>query len=196
MFSVSQSSDALIVVLEKELEEQLYSVKEVAERNGLSAKTIQRVIRDNPEIGVVMKPRTKTLLTFTQAAQISSIIKSNRSQIAENSDKVVRTEPNSKIEKSQVAETAADSAKIAELEAQILALTERAAKAEGRVEVLQSQVNDLKEQRDTAIEERKVLLSDLTGTRKLLEDSEAKAQRAEDEANRFTKSFFGFYRKK
>jgi chromosome segregation ATPase len=180
---------------------QQFTIKEVAEKHNLSAKTVQRAISEHPEFGVVMKPRTKTLLTYEQVAKISSVLDKkhidakNDVEIAENSQNMPDFETVSNSEISQFSEQNQILRQVEELQRQIVSLTERAAKAEGRVEGLENLISELKEQRNDAQEERKKIQAILDNTNKLLESSEAKAERAQAEAESFKPSIFGFYRK-
>lgn len=162
-----------------------FTIAEVAKKNGLSAKTIQNVIRENPQLGIVMKPRVKTILTYEQAAQISGLVSSKKTQFSENEPKtenILRfsqnTGNNEIDENSQFLETANENNELEELRKKVLELTERAAKAEGKAEMLQSQVDDLKSQRSEWSDERTRLQSDVANVRGLLESSEAKAAKA------------------
>lgn len=183
------------------MEERKYTIKEVAERNGLSAKTVQRIIKDYPELGVVMEPRKKTLLTYEQAAKVSGLLaKRSQSQFErdndpENPQKVAEPETTNNTKNVAVLDSGTDFQLVLELQSQILALTERAAKAEGQVEQLQQQVIDLKDQRSRADERLDALQADLSSTRGLLQTAEENAARAEAEANSYKPSLFGFYRK-
>lgn len=167
------------------MEELYFTISEIAKRNGLSAKTVQRIIKEYPEIGVVMQPRKKTLLTYEQAAKVSGLlIKSRQSQketepIAELGKNLRQAETETTKENVAVSETETKNDEVAELYRQIAALTERAAKAEGRAEVLEEQVRDLQSQRSEWSDERARLQSDVASVRGLLESSEAKAARAE-----------------
>lgn len=186
-----------------------FTIKEIAEKNGLSAKTVQNAIKANPQLGIVMRPKVKTVLTFEQAAQLSAVLGKKKSQFSENSanesdiPRVSQETENFEEEKiSQFSETANDSKLVEELYSKIIELTERAAKAEGAVEALETQVRDLREQREKADEERRSLQGELLGAQKLLEDSEMKAERAQAdadsyraEADSYKPSLFGFYRK-
>lgn len=186
-----------------------FTIKEIAEKNALSAKTVQNAIKANPQLGIVMRPKVKTVLTFEQAAQLSAVLSKKKSQFSENSEnesdipRVSQETENFEEEKiSQFSETANDSKLVEELYSKIIELTERAAKAEGAVEALEAQVRDLREQREKADEERRSLQGELVGAQKLLEDSEMKAERAQAdadsyraEANSYKPSLFGFYRK-
>lgn len=186
-----------------------FTIKEIAEKNALSAKTVQNAIKANPQLGIVMRPKVKTVLTFEQAAQLSAVLGKKKSQFSENSanesdiPRVSQKTENFEEEKiSQFSETANDSKLVEELYSKIIELTERAAKAEGAVEALEAQVRDLREQREKADEERRSLQGELVGAQKLLEDSEMKAERAQAdadsyraEANSYKPSLFGFYRK-
>ena len=186
-----------------------FTIKEIAEKNALSAKTVQNAIKANPQLGIVMRPKVKTVLTFEQAAQLSAVLGKKKSQFSENSaneSDIPRvsqeTENFEEGRISQFSETANDSKLVEELYSKIIELTERAAKAEGAVEALGAQVRDLREQREKADEERRSLQGELVGAQKLLEDSEMKAERAQAdadsyraEANSYKPSLFGFYRK-
>lgn len=186
-----------------------FTIKEIAEKNGLSAKTVQNAIKANPQLGIVMRPKVKTVLTFEQAAQLSAVLGKKKSQFSENSaneSDIPRvsqeTENFEEGQISQFSETANDSKLVEELYSKIIELTERAAKAEGAVEALETQVRDLREQREKADEERRSLQGELLGAQKLLEDSEMKAERAQAdadsyraEADSYKPSLFGFYRK-
>lgn len=186
-----------------------FTVRDVAEKNGLSAKTVQNAIKANPQLGIVMRPKVKTVLTFEQAAQLSAVLGKKKSQFSENSENESdiprvsqKTENFEEGRISQFSETANDSKLVEELYSKIIELTERAAKAEGAVEALETQVRDLREQREKADEERRSLQGELVGAQKLLEDSEMKAERAQAdadsyraEANSYKPSLFGFYRK-
>lgn len=163
-----------------------FTISEVAKKNGLSAKTIQNVIRENPQLGIVMKPRVKTILTYEQAAQISGLVSGKKTQFSENEQKtedilsISQISENSEmVENSQFSITAKENSELEELRKMVLELTERAAKAEGKAEMLQSQVDDLKSQRSEWSDERARLQSDVASVRGLLESSEAKAARAE-----------------
>ena len=162
-----------------------FTIAEVAKKNGLSAKTIQNVIRENPQLGIVMKPRVKTILTYEQAAQISGLVSGKKTQFSENEPKTddipsfsQNTGNSEASENSQFLETANENSALEELRKRVLELTERAAKAEGKAEMLQSQVDDLKSQRSEWSDERARLQSDVANVRGLLESTEAKAARA------------------
>lgn len=164
---------------------QIFTISEIAEKNGVSAKTVQNTIKENPQLGVVMKPRVKTILAYEQAAQISAIIGAKKSQFSAKKEiqgEIPSFSQNSgkqeKDEISQFPNSANESEQIAELMKQILSLTERAAKAEGQVEQLQQQVNDLKDQRSRADERIDALQADLSSTRGLLQTAEENAARA------------------
>lgn len=179
-----------------------FTIKEIAEKNALSAKTVQNAIKANPQLGIVMRPKVKTVLTFEQAAQLSAVLGKKKSQFSENSaneSDIPRvsqeTENFEEGQISQFSETANDSKPVEELYSKIIELTERAAKAEGEVARLEAQVRDLMEQRNKADEERRSLQGELAGTVKQLESSEAKAERAQAEADSYKPSLFGFYRK-
>lgn len=166
-----------------------YTLREIAEMNSVSAKTVQRLIKDHPELGIVMKPRTKTLVDFNQAAQVSALLGLKKSQdsemngdVVENRDISQKTETVSEVDKVAVLESATNFELVEELRAQILQLTERAARAEGQVEVLESQVRDLQSQRVEWSEERSRLQSDVASVRGLLETSELKAARSAAQA--------------
>lgn len=168
-----------------------FTIAEVAKKNGLSAKTIQNVIRENPQLGIVMKPRVKTVLTYEQAAQISGLVSGKKTQFSENEPKTEEipsfsqnTGNNETGENSQFLETANEISELEELRKKVLELTERAAKAEGKAEMLQSQVDDLKSQRSEWSDERARLQSDVANIRGLLESSEAKAEKAYAQATR------------
>ena len=63
-----------------------FTIKEIAEKNALSAKTVQNAIKANPQLGIVMRPKVKTVLTFEQAAQLSAVLGKKKSQFSENSE--------------------------------------------------------------------------------------------------------------
>lgn len=183
--------------------EQFFTIKEIAEKNGCSAKTIQNTIKSNPQLGIVMQPRKKTLLTYDQAAKISGLLDKKRTQFSGNSQEnpeILSFSQNSenveKAENTQFEVSANENSEVAELRKQILQLIERAAKAEGEAEALKAQVEDLKGQRDKWDGERINLQGQLAGINRQLQTAEENAARAQAEADSYEKSVFGFYRKK
>lgn len=162
-----------------------FTILEVAKKNGLSAKTIQNVIRENPQLGVVMKPRVKTILTYEQAAQISGLVSGKKTQFSENEPKTESipsfsqiSENNEAVENSQFSTTAKESGEIAELRKQIMQLTVDLAVAKKENEMLKEQVQDFRSQRESWDSERRQLQSSIIDAAHSLESAEQKAARA------------------
>lgn len=176
---------------------------DIAKQLGVSPRSVQRVIASHPELGIVTVERKPTFLTAAQASQVAELVSR---EVAGNSGKPAldargAAANSQEVTGSEVGDTIF-AQQVAELQAQLLAAMERAARAEGRCSALEEQIADLREQRAEASEERKALQGDLASTRKLLESAETNAQRAATErdaaraeAASYKPSVFGFYRK-
>ena len=165
--------------------EHLFTIAEVAKKNGLSAKTIQNVIKANPQLGVVMKERVKTYLTYEQAAQLSVLVADKRARFSEKDretenipNSAHNTEKNEDAEISQFSTSAKENSELAELRKQIMQLTVEVAVAQKENAMLHEQVRDFKSQRDSWDGERRQLQSSIIDAAHSLESAEQKAARA------------------
>lgn len=196
------------------------TIKEVAEKLGCSGKTIQRIIAEHPEMGVVMVARKPTLLDEKQVSQVADFF-AKRSQ---GLDKPAHQDTDSKPAKvrheatvsangsqvsidllqvlermSQVSSPETITKREAELMAKVAKLEAERDAAEQRIRDREEEIARLIAEHDKErieFSETKGLLSGLNDDLKLrLEDAETKAERAISEANSFKPSIFGFYRK-
>lgn len=198
-----------------------FTVKQVAEKLGCSGKTIQRIIAEHPEMGVVMVARKPTLLDEKQVSQVADFFskrsqgldKSAPQETDSKSAKVRQTPPvsanGSQVsvdllqvlgQMSQVQSSETVSKSEAELMAKVAKLEAERDAAEQRIRDREEEIARLIAEHDKErmeFSETKGLLSGLNDDLKhRLEDAETKAERALSEANSYKPSLFGFYRKK
>ena len=180
-----------------------FTVRQIAEKNGCSARVVQKLIRQHPELGIVTEERKKTYLTQHQAAQISALL--NQKSAEKGSESVVinpvsaygaeSTANRNQKSADLSAETGFVSEEVAEMRVLVATLRAQIEAKEALISAKDAEISRLVDSQAKDRESLERVTSEFASTVKQLETAEAKAERAQAEADSYKPSLFGFYRK-
>lgn len=181
-----------------------FTVRQIAEKNSCSVRVVQKLIRQHPELGVVTEERKKTYLSQHQAAQISALLSQKSAEKGSESAVIgsisaygaeLTANRNQKSADSS-AETGFVPKEVAEMRVLVATLKAQIEAKDALISAKDAEIGRLV---DLQVKDRETLervTSEFASTVKQLETAEAKAERAQAEADSYRPSLFGFYRRK
>jgi chromosome segregation ATPase len=181
-----------------------FTVRQIAEKNGCSARVVQKLIRQHPELGIVTEERKRTYLTQHQAAQISALLNQKSAENGSESTAFshisaygAESTANKKQKSADlIAETGFISEEVAEMRVLVATLQAQIEAKDALIASKDAEIGRLVDSQAKDRESLERVTSEFASTVKQLETAEAKAERAQAEADSYRPSLFGFYRRK
>ena len=180
-----------------------FTIRQIADKNGCSTRVVQKLIRQHPELGIVTEERKKTYLTQHQAAQVSALL--NQKSAEKGSESAAMSSISAYVAESTAnrnqksadlsAETGFISEEVAEMRVLVATLKARIEAKDALISAKDAEISRLIDSQTKDRESLERVTSEFASTVKQLETAEAKAERAQAEADSYRPSLFGFYRK-